>query len=409
MKKMIRIIIVCLFSMSCSSKIQTIEFYPNEYKLLMDTLVENEIYYPILKAPIHNQLCIKYNNENYYLYQHDFEANFKTDSLLIIKMNNKELKYLNVYLPKKDWVLDFAINDSLLFILSSTYIHKYKYYNDDFSLINSYDIIDSIDNKINKLGYQKIDFFDNSLAIYSSIFGKLYQKPKIKLYNYHTMKVINYKEFENTKGAMLNYEQAKRCFTVYNNRLALSDLSEYNIKIYDKYFNYINSINYQPTNWIYNEYLNEIKDEIDNVSNFDEFRMQYVKKYSMLPKICTVDFINDTCVIISRDLNNNKYSCYDLWIEKDNKWSLVQSDLYDIRKEMAAKYMQNIIGNNYKAFYVFSKYYVVNQNVIIPTDKPIKLDSNIRKMTYEELNKKVERYYENNSKDNTTLLFYKFK
>ncbi len=401
-------IIVVMSIMSCSSKYKEINYIPENYSLLTDILSENNIIYPEEIQNSNNIFRIKSNNNIYYMYQWDFKSNFNSDSIVIKKIHDDIAQNIKVYIPKKTWILDFAINDTSLYVLASGFIYKYSIINEKMNLTQVVGIEDEYDKNKLSAGYDRIDFMDSTVAIYTNVFGKLYRKPKIKLYDLKTMQVINHKEFENTKGAMLNYEMPKRCISVYKDKILLSNLTEYKIKIYDKNFNLKNEINYNPKNWIFNDYLNDLKKELDEIDDFNKFRAEY-SKYTVLPCIRTVDFINDTSIIVSRYLNESKFTCYDIWIEKEGKWSIYKEDLFDIGNNLPKDYSNDIIGESYNVSYLGAKYYIENSCMIVPIDLPFKLDSNLRRKTKKELNNIIEKYYESNSNIKAAFIFYKFK
>lgn len=370
------LILILLLSNSCNTK-QPIDGANNS--LLLSKL-ELELQIPI--DADQNTFRLKKYNNSYFYYGFDFESNRSTDSFSIYKFSHNASENIVLYKPNKNVVLDFVINDSLCFVIVGEELLKYNYKNNKYI----YDRAIKLES-----GFARIEFCNGQLALYPYLLGKLYHPAKMAFYDINTMNQISSHIFDTPKGASLTYEQPKQIFFLKNDKIILSDITDYNIRIYDIDFKLLNQINYKPQSWSFDTNLAiQIESEID----FQKFRGK-ISVYRKMPIIQSVDLLNDSTLIVCRTSKNEEQYYYDIWQLVDDRWVLLPETLIDYNSQ--ASNISNLpLSNNFYTY--FCNYYrVLDGKIILLREVPFDVKSEpYINMTNKEFMEKVDNFYTTN-------------
>ena len=238
------------------------------------------------------------------------------ENIRLIKYNKLGADTFSFQLPSNEWILSFETNDSLLLLLCQGSFLIYKFANEKIIFEGRHELINKAHSTY---------LHNNRLYFYNRFYGNVYDntKPEIIIFNLSLKKFENSLDFEIPRGSALLFLQPRRTFSIYKDRIILSDLTTYNIRIYNFKKELLGTLQRKPDLWN-NDSL--VCYEMDRQNNLDKFRAN-IGKYEFLSSINLVDFLNDSTILVCwNGITHNKFY-YDIWKLKSGNWKLSKKDL----------------------------------------------------------------------------------
>lgn len=309
------------------------------FKLVDQKILDIIPNFMVYKAFENKIYCI----DNYSIYKNEKLNEGDLITLYIIDKNVtvKHLKYPKINDLRSTAIKDLVVDDKNIYLGVENRIVVY----DKNSL-------KQISDNVIKLSPEDNNFYVNNLLIrndeivcFNNIWGvsvSFEKLPTIHCIDKNTFKHKSTTGYKMPVGGNLSHLGPRRQFGLYKNGVYLSDITDYHIKFYDKNNKIASEINYLPEKWVNDD---KIKKEIDDSRDLNKFRIN-LKKYMSISFIRTVDFINDSTLLViwaAPTSSNNDKMLADIWRISGNQWRLIYADLkIDFSSEANEK-----INNNY--------------------------------------------------------------
>lgn len=206
--------------------------------------------------------------------------------------------------------------------------------------------------------------------------------------------------FPDPIGIDLSGFSPSKAISIFNNSIAIHDISTYNIKFYDYNYNFVDSINYLPNNW------KQYEGEIPHYNCDPEIMKHYDKCWNIIDnysRINLINTLNDSTLLITwrtgetlEDKRKITYS-HDKWTKINNEW-VVEKEIAFENNEKQDEF--NLSKLNVKAYY-----YIKHGYLYIIKPFPIDLVKKYYGKNYSEFENEMNEFYIDNDLQYTCFIY----
>ncbi|MCL2312775.1 MAG: hypothetical protein FWC41_09885, partial [Firmicutes bacterium] len=240
-----------------------------------------------------------------------------------------EVPVIKRNLLRDDYYESFAVSGKYLCILAQFNVYIYSIENNNVKFIRKV-ALDYFYNLIQLEG-DKIIITMSGITAQTTVNGN---HTNALIYDIAQNKTILKKSLSNPTGIEQSFFAPSNFITYHNGFFAVSDVTKYQIHIYDTALNLIQTLSHRSNNW------RDIKDceKCQEVMNTVDLKSPNVhstisKLNSINPHISTVrriNFINDTTLFVCIENLEADYWdgewYYDIWKKRNGKWEIDKSD-----------------------------------------------------------------------------------
>ncbi len=280
--------------------------------------IKNQFLLP--KSGINPVHCIyQYYKNDLYLSEKPTKKYNSKDYFIIYKMNANATEKYMLKLNEDLWLGDFSISDEKIILLTSDKLIVYK-------------------NELNPKNYQEISLNDmyesifiefDKIILTKSCFSCDNPSTIVAIYDLKTLDKISEKVFDNQKGFPMTYFHPKRIINYGFGNIAISDITNYSIRIYDLNYKLKNVINFKIDNWGSNSALNPKFEKMKDIDKLNQ-NMSYYLSVNSGDMIHFVDFLSPNELLVCRtskiDSTNSMYN-YDVWELIKGNWQIKYNGL----------------------------------------------------------------------------------
>lgn len=274
---------------------------------------------------------LKVENKNSKVIKYDDIYNIidnKDSTIRLIRLDNEEIDTIVLDSYYNDYLHGFEINSEYI-ILNG--FKGYYYFN--YQGNKSKKRIDK-----SNVPSQYLDLINEELYSYSSNLSTASCKNKTKTL-LQIIKIENQIQelytFPDPVGIDLSNFSPSKAIAIFNNLIAVQDISTYSVKFYDLDYNYVDSIVYQPTDW--KQYTGKIPHYECNPEIMDHFDKcwEIIDNYS---RINLINTLNDSTVLITwgmldKNKEERKFKFYhDKWTKINGNWEVEKEITFEINK-----------------------------------------------------------------------------
>lgn len=347
---------------------------------------------------------ISYYENTLFLIETPISSLKKGNNVIIYQISREGHNHSEVTMQADDWLKNFTCYNNKLFLLGQYYIYVYKN-------LSSGNPIFEYKIKIPQ-AFSQIYIYDKKIILTRSCISC--EDNGTKAFIYDLTKNQGYTHiFDNPVGFALTYMQPKRNINFYKGNIIISDITNYRIRIYDLDFKLVSEFSRPTSDWDkgFNQSFNEEIKDIKTPNELNSKRKFITESSYKHYVVHLTDFLNDSTIMVcwtsnSSETNQNEIKIYyDIWRKNknSNNWYLIYKNLTRISPKLQDKF-------NFEYFnQLFYQYYVLNNNIIVPSLFPIDLRKlDLKNLTFQEFYKVQEDYYNNND-IKCSFFIYKFK
>ncbi len=273
---------------------------------------------------------LKVENKNSKVIKYDDIYNVidnKDSTIRLIRLDNEEIDTIVLDSYYNDYFLGFDMDSNFVIYNGFKYVSIYN-------LKNKLTI--NLPNK-NK-PFRNIELINGEIIISSADLSNVSCNNKTKTLvqtidlNSKTQELYT---FPNPIGIDLSNFSPCKAIAIFNNLIAVQDISTYSVKFYDLNYNYVDSIVYQPTDW--KQYTGKIPHYECNPEIMDHFDKcwEIIDNYS---RINLINTLNDSTVLITwgmldKNKEERKFKFYhDKWTKINGNWEVEKEITFEINK-----------------------------------------------------------------------------
>lgn len=355
----------------------------------------------IINSKTINQV-VKIDNSKIYIINNETKRKYYSENdtliLYVNMMNSKEKKKLTCVLPQDIVIFDFDVYNNKIVFLGQNTLLFYDFEKDNLI----FDYKHSFDGNASH-----IKITDSVAVFYDSYISHGDGRTMIHKYNYlNRTEVYNY-TFPNPEGYELSFIAPRRLIDYCDGQILLSDLSNYNLRIFDENKNLVTKFSVTPDKW---KQPDNLDSSLMIVKNDPSLIHEYLGDFSSLERnnstIQLVDFIDNKTIMVCwssfDDNQDRQFQYYDFWKKKDGRWHLTKSDLTD-------RSFNHLMEQQFslKLHFYFSYSYQISDSYILLKDNfPFRLSDIVKQnMTVEEVYNMKEAYYIDNPIKSSYYLF----
>jgi len=261
--------------------------------------------------------------------------------------------------------------------------------------------------------YSKIQLLDSTLILTGCGYNSENIDSTFHTYigsiNCEQGRIIYEKQLPDPQGIMFMRFQPRHIIDVSNNNLLISDITRYQIKVFDRLLLQTAVLERKPKEWlgasdlgykrfVTNYFLNHPREMLDSLRSY----------YYSLSLIEFAKFINDSTILVGWNttkvfttglLEKTKILCYDIWVKRNNVWTLLAYDMHNINPALDSS------PSTTHTFPLLQRFDMVDSHVAGVEQISVPLWND---WTYEKIKNEEEKYLQNNDA-NYTLFLYQYR
>ena len=339
---------------------------------------------------------IQYYNNDLYIMNLDKIENDKKIGRhfkLYIFSKNKN-KILKVPTIKRNIIQDdyyncFAVSEKYLCILAQFYVYIYSIENDNVNFIRKISL-DYYHHLIKLEGDKIIIMMSNIVS--ETI--KVGNHTNILIYDIVKDKTISKGSLPNPNGIEQSFFMPSNFITYQNGIFAVSDVTKYQIHLYDTKLNLLETLSRTPNIWKDIKYCKECQETMKtlNLKSFEVHEtIKKLNKINMLfSTVRRVNFINDTTLFVcienmAKDYFDSDWY-YDVWKKRNGKWQLENTELK----------VKNNLNTTILKFDCFSASYIISDGKLLTTGAIPFLIKNEEYKNHSAVKERIDNYFIDN-------------
>lgn len=345
---------------------------------------------------------ISYNdNKLYATIKPSFEIK-KEQRISFFCIDNKRCLEIKIKLHNDDWLINFTVNNDDLYILGQYYVYHFGgILNYKPKLIKKFQIDDM---------YKSIYYFNRKICLLKSCFSCFEQNTKAYIIDLKKNTVSSH-IFESPIGFPLTYFQPRRIISFFKNSILVSDITKYQVRIYDTKFQLISEFRRPSIDWDKDSNVNFNKKltQLKTLKDLLKYGVYFTEATDKYYTIVNVDFLDDTTILVcystslkSKDISFEFY--FDIWKKNDKGlWYLTEKDLQDSKQKPESKFNYDDLSSFYGQYFIFEK------TIITVNDLPFYINNlDLKNITFSEIYQKKNNYYKKND-IKTSFFIYELK
>ena len=268
-----------------------------------------------------NNTIIKSFNGTYYFFEKPSVEVQKNSELIIYKDSAGIVSKLSFALSENNWITDFVVDNNNLVIISVSYFYFYKV--DNGKLILERKIEDK-----DRRGYSSSYLCSNGNVLLAECCFACGNPGTLITVIDRQSGTVTKKELPNPKGYQLTFFCPKRLISFYNDKLAVADVTDFSIRIYDSQVNLLEVIS-MKTDWVRNQIFENELDKMGTSSRKLTSNVGYFQNQSnIISKIMYCDFISDSTILVCTSILDSNYhnqlekATYYLLKKQTEAWSI---------------------------------------------------------------------------------------
>ena len=266
------------------------------------------------------KMKVKYCNGSLFFIYHKNQAFQPGDTLYLFKIDDKNTIEKFAYsLPVNDWINDFYVNNDKFYLMTQYHVLIYNYFKNETKLLNNINID-------NSQSYYQISVENNNIFLVSTCYSCSHPG-NMFLEMDSTGNIIHKYSFETPAAFQLAYYSPSCRFDYKSNKFLVSDILEYNIKIYDENQKYITTLNRDVAEFKNNKELYKLFD--NEPYNIWSKNGKFNDSLYSINRMELVQFYNDSTILVCYSDYKTDFGdfIYDIWKFSENKWYLYKKDL----------------------------------------------------------------------------------
>lgn len=316
----------------------------------------------------------------------------KGSVLYFTQMSNNNVDTIVIDSNYSDYLLGFDLNTDNLIFNSFKYVFSYDFKNKTIKKMSNKD-----------KPFRDIELTDSGVVTYSADLSNVSCNNKTKA----LVQTINTKEeiqkiysFPEPIGIDLSNFSPCKPIALFNNLIAIHDISTYSVKFYDLDYNYDDSIVYKPSNW--KQYEGEIPHYECNPEIMDHIEKCWtiIDNYS---RINLINTLNDSTLLITwstldKTSKERKFLYYhDKWVKTNNKWEF-EKDSFLNNSQATEEFNLNKININ-------ADYTIKHGYLYIIKPYPLELVKKYFGKSFKEFENEMNEFYIDNELQYTCFIY----